>query len=286
MQALLKNIAIILLLICSVSVCVADEQRDQLLELHSYILWQRINEVRRNPVQYLAEHGISREQAENDMGISAEVLDAGLPPLAWSAQLHISAAAHGQDMVERLYYSKDSLEGEDPLMRAQAAGYQATAAGESLGIIAFSNYVEISEAVEYVLENLLRDELDPTNHSDNNIFSVDYTEVGFAFLAENLDLVPGLNYVYLAVLDFAQPLDACGFVVASAVENSEVSLYSFADASVVRLSPLSPLLPSVYQLPFPSGGGMIISRQSDQTLQAWRFVADQSSLVNSFIDLN
>ena len=283
MSTLLKYTSMLLLLLCSVPLHAADEQRDQVLKTYGYVLWQRINEVRHNPALYLAEHGITRQQAENDLGISDEVLNDGLPPVAWNGELYCAAYDHGDDMLGRLYYSKVSPEGWDPQMRVDGSGYQAVAVGESLGIIAFSNYVEIDQAVEYLLNNMLRDELNATGASEINIFSAEYTEVGISFFAESLELGTELNYVYLAVLDFASPEQDRGFVVAQTAADCTVSLYSFADAT---LTTLSPLLPGNYQLPLPSHGGIIIARHSDQTLQGWRFVADQSVQDNFFMDLN
>jgi len=280
---LFKNIlTLLILLLCIVPYATADDQREQVLELNSYILWQQINRVRHSPAAYLERLGITRLQAETALGDNAWILDGGLSPVAWNDTLHSVAQLHGDDMLSNFYYSKIALDGWTPAMRIEASGYDAVSVGESLGIIAFSNYIEIEQAVEYLLDNILRDELSGNYANEINIFSPDLTEVGIAIFAEMLELVDGQSYVYLAVIDFASPVQPRNYVIANTDNDNIVSFYSFEDSTLTALVPLAL---GGYQLPISAHGGVIVARKQDQELVAWRFVPVLPVEKNSFFDL-
>lgn len=183
----------------------AQLEKQQLLQQYSYLLWQRINEVRNNPLSCLAELDITVAQAETALGDNGWIITEGLPPLAWNDQLADAASLHGEDMVERFYYSSTSPEGLGPHDRITAMDYPLDQAGETLAALAFNNYFDIAEAVDILLQNLLRDELTPGSGVPLNIFSSSYSEIGIAFKAENIEQFVGNEYVYLLVIDVAQP---------------------------------------------------------------------------------
>lgn len=234
LQALLP--ILLLLIVCSLaqpaqantiepdsSLTVAELEKQQLLQFHSYQLWQRINEVRSNPVAELNALGIDIDQAAIALGDEAWILDQGLPPLAWNAQLGNAAELHGQDMVSRFYYSSTTPEGLSPQQRIEAQGYMVAQVDETLAVLAFPNYMDIAQAVEILLQNMLRDELTVDSGVERNIFSVTYSAVGVALKAEMLEQLVGQNYVYLLVVDVAEPLTPQHWLVGSASAQAQIA---------------------------------------------------------------
>lgn len=185
---------------------VADTDRQHALSEQKYLFWQQINEARRNPSTVLERLGVSEEQARAALGEDASAIDNGFPPLAWNDLLAQSASEHGNDMVNQVFYSHYSPDGSGPADRIAATGYQAVAEDETMGVLAFSSYMEFERAVALLLDNMLRDELSGFEGVSRNIFSSELTEVGISFFAETLPVLADTPYVYLLVLDFAKPI--------------------------------------------------------------------------------
>jgi hypothetical protein len=78
--------------------------------------------------------------------------------------------------------------------------------GESLGMLAFYNFIEPADAVELIFENMFRDELDPERTERRNILAGDLEEAGIAIGAGTLNLSGSLYNVYVATCDFGAPL--------------------------------------------------------------------------------
>lgn len=259
-------LALLFALILAAPLCAAapDEQREELLQLQAYLLWQRINEVRRAPASYLDKLGISREQARVSLGQQAWVLDQGLPPLAWSDQLSDSAWNHGRDMFDRFYYGKVTPEGMTVAERIPQTGYLAAAQAESLGGIVFSSYVKVQDAVGYLLENLLRDELTGSAAGEINILSPRYTELGIGFFAEDIPFVFGEDYIYLAVFDFARPQEMRNFLILRTDVDDRPAVFPMVTSNKGDLGGLSLQLFSgeLSQVAYPLSGGFAATRNS------------------------
>lgn len=183
------------------------------LRAQAYLLWQQINEARRNPRQAMARLGVSEQTAVAALGSDAWLLDQGLPPLAWNAQLQSAAQNHGRDMVGRLYYSHVSPSGAAPSTRIAATGYEAVATDETLAALVFELYLDANVALAALFDNMLLDELTGVAGVSRNIFSTTLTEVGIGFLAESVALLDGKPYVYLVVADFGAPVETRYFAV-------------------------------------------------------------------------
>jgi hypothetical protein len=172
----------------------------------SMYLWRLINEARVYPLRTIESLGIDEEAARQALGEDAWMLDQGLPPVAWNDSLYQAAAGHNQDMVEQLYYCSTGLDGSSVADRVAAREYEAVAAGELLGVMAFDAVIAPLEAARLLFENWLEDELNPANTSVRRIFSRDFSEAGFSFNAAVLDLGEDLPHnVYVAVVDFGRP---------------------------------------------------------------------------------
>jgi len=183
------------------------------MTVQAYLLWQRINEARRNPRQAMARLGISEQTAVAALAGEAWLLDQGLPPLAMNDQLQAAAMGHGHDMVSQLYYSHVSPAGATSSARIAAAGYDAAGSGETLAALVFDNYLDTDTALAALFDNMLRDELSGIAGVGRNIFSTSLTEVGIGFLAESVALLDGKPYVYLIVANFAAPVETRYYAV-------------------------------------------------------------------------
>lgn len=243
---------------------IAELEKQQLLQLYSYKLWQRINEVRSNPIEQLSALGINIDQAALALGATDEwLLDTGLPPLAWNDQLANAAQLHGQDMVDHLYYDQINLEGQDPQQRIEAQGYAVQQADETLALLAFPNYMAMDQAVEILLQNMLRDELTVGTGVARNIFSTTYSTVGIAFKAEILEQLVGQNYVYLLVVDVAEPLEAQQWLVGVAALQTQIA---FRDYFTGFWSALAIMPGGGFQQPLGEAGGELYAFDADGVL--------------------
>lgn len=259
-------------------VVAVDAARQELLAQQGFLAWQRINEARLNPRAALRRLGISKTQAREVLGDDAWIVDRGLPPLAWNAQLYAVVTAHGRDMFERLYYSHTTPEGLGPAQRIAAAGYQAVRADETLGALVFDSYVDVAMAVDFMVDTMLRDELTGTPGVKRNIFSPQLTEVGISFFAESLPLIEGNPYVYLFALDFAAPLTPVSYLVGvyDASTGERPMMMPFATG----LWDFLPVLhPGYFQLPYPeAGAALVLVDEAQRTFSSQVFVNDMDEL--------
>jgi hypothetical protein len=183
------------------------------VEVRAYQVWMLINQARMNPGAVLERLGIDRETAAAVLGDDAWVLDQGLAPLGWNDLLRAAANGHGRDMIDNLYYAHVSPEGVTSAVRIAAQGYEAGAENETLAALLFTNPFPVDEAVEALVDNMLRDELTGAGGQARAIFSPLYTETGVTFHAESLPLLAGQPYVYLLVVNYAQPLEKRSYMM-------------------------------------------------------------------------
>lgn len=235
------TLLVFLLLCVSVQAATQGEdasQSDQ-LAVQQYLYWQEINQARMNPYALLDRLGVTREQAHAALGKDAWVLYFGAPPLAWNDLLVQTAAAHGRDMIGRLYYGYNTPEGETPRDRVALAGYDPQAVNETLGLIGLGSYVEYERAVRVMIDNLLRDELTVASGAKKVLLSPDVTELGISFFAETLDAVEGQPDIYLLVTDAAKPKQPRNWIVGQVDAGDEVLLRNL-DAGLWENVPVLP----------------------------------------------
>lgn len=172
----------------------------------SLYLWRLVNDARIHPLRVLDAQGIDEALARQALGADADLLDTGLPPLAWNDDLARAAGGHNQEMVATPYYSSIGLDGSSPAERMAACGYEALQADELLGAMAFAVYLEPAEAARLIFASWLRDELTPGQVVRRHIFNRDFTEVGYSFKDIVLDLGGDIPpNIYVVVADFARP---------------------------------------------------------------------------------
>jgi hypothetical protein len=176
-----------------------------------------INEARVKPLLVIERLGLDEEKARLALGEDEWILDRGLPPVALNGILLESASKHGQDMIENLYYSSVSLDGRTVEDRVAEVGYEAANTGESLSLLAFQKkFIDPMKAAELMFENLVSAELNPESTLPKNIFGNNFSELGIAFTPATLDLGERLPFfVYLVVMDFAEPLEFKSYLIGS-----------------------------------------------------------------------
>lgn len=190
--------AVVFFLVFSVS----SSQAQDIPSQHEQDLLQLINEARENPLAVASSLGMDADQILRDLPDLKDILIYGLPPLSFNENLYAAAGAHTRDMFENGYYSHTSLDGRTYDDRIVESGYDPTATGESLGMLAFFNLIQPAEAVALIFENVFRDELDPARTERRNILASDLEEAGIALGAGTLVLSGSVCNVYLVTCDF------------------------------------------------------------------------------------
>ena len=270
------------LLFCFPAVAEEPGERQELLRRQAYLFWQRINEARRDPRAVLERLAIPEEQAREVLGEDSWLLDTGLRPLAWDGSLSAAAAAHGRDMVTRLYYSHLSPEGLGPRERMHAQGYLAIHAEETLGMLTFVNPVSLEESLDVMVDYMLRDELTGTPGVARNIFSPRLTEMGLSFFAESVEELAGQPYLYLVVADFAAPISPRGFIIGRVDADHQPArrLFSNGEEAII------PLLPGEnFQILYPPGGADVAAVDEQWLIVKIKTVYDMDNYLNHYVDL-
>ena len=237
---------------------VAPAQAD--LHAQGFLLWQRLNEARANPRAVLARLGLPEEQVRAVLGEEAWLLDAGLPPLAWSEALHASALGRGYRLQANF---AEPLVVPDPRTlkeRLAASGCAAERAG-SAELYRLSNRrletaAERAAELALLLDRQLRDEL--TGQGRRRIFSPLFSEVGLSALQISAALhpeaaEPGSLWpdIYQVVVDFAQPLAPRPQAVARVASGMGLLIEAHADGSFLEKEELAP---GLFQFALPEGG--------------------------------
>lgn len=169
-------------------------------------LLRLINEARANPMQAIARLGLDPEQVVRDLPQMEQILRGGLPALSWNAALSGAARSHTREMFALNYYSSLSPDGRTAEDRIAASGYPAAAAGESLGMIFFANFIKPLDAAALIFAHLFRGELDPAAAAPRRILNPELQDAGLGLGGGSLVLGGQRWNVYLATLDFGAAL--------------------------------------------------------------------------------
>lgn len=204
MKQITRTISILILLTASLfggaagMVC-ADEV---LPSTHEEALLALINEARQSPLTFAASLGMDPEKILKDLPELETILKQGLPAVMLNGNLYATARAHTKDMFAKSYYSHDSPDGQGYDARIRKGGYPAVATGESLGMLAFANFIDPDEAVKRLFEYMFTDEMDPSRSEKRNILDPLLKEAGISIETGVLTL-GGIPWnVYLATCDF------------------------------------------------------------------------------------
>jgi len=169
-------------------------------------LLELINEARRDPLGMADSLGIDRETVLRDLPELNVILTEGLAPLGFNGRLYEAAYGHTEEMISNSYYSHNSLDGRTYGERIRKAGYLAAVCGESLGMVAFQNFMDPDEAVMAIFESIFLAELDPETTEERNILNPEITEAGIALGSGSFTAGGSTLNVYLSTLDFGKPV--------------------------------------------------------------------------------
>ncbi|MHB8910682.1 MAG: CAP domain-containing protein [Syntrophales bacterium] len=161
-----------------------------------------INQARQNPLGVAASMGMDPEKILQDLPGLEKILRDGLPPVVLNGNLYEAARAHTQDMFANNFYSHLSPDGRGYDARIKDAGYPAAVTGESLGMLAFANFIDPKDAARFLFEYMFWDELDPLRKEKRNILDPWLKEVGVSVDTGVLSLGGVQWNVYLATSDF------------------------------------------------------------------------------------
>lgn len=163
-----------------------------------------INTARANPLAAAEALGFGREQILNRFPDMAAELETGLQPLQWNPDLYQAAIRHTEDMLAYQYYSHESPDGSGFKERIGAQGYPSDTLDESLGMIAFSNFISAEYATRLVFENMLRDELQSESSEELKILSPAMEDAGVGIGNGTWEMGGRFFNIYLATCDFGR----------------------------------------------------------------------------------
>ncbi len=165
------------------------------------LMLELINAARQDPLAMAERVGWPRDQVLANFPDKHQLLLSGLPLLRSNCLLHASAAGHGRDMLQQVYYSYVSPDGRNPSDRMREQGYAVHISGESLGLISFGRYIDPLTVAAILFNNLYYDELNPAWQGERNILNPAFKDVGISIQAGIFHLGAPLN-VYVLTADF------------------------------------------------------------------------------------
>jgi len=171
---------------------------------------EALNRARLNPVAEAALLGIDLYEGVPSGAIS------GLPvqPVVLNAKLIQAARLHSQDMIDQDYFAHDSLNGQSPFDRMEAAGYQYSTAGENLAFIGSTGFLdEVTTVLEHH-DNLFIDKDYPDRGHRVNMLNEDFKEVG---IGVGFGDYKGYSYSYMLTCDFGTALQFSGSFILGVV---------------------------------------------------------------------
>ncbi|PID73464.1 MAG: hypothetical protein CSB33_03590 [Desulfobacterales bacterium] len=202
-ERLLKTyMAVLLVLAFAVPAASADDS--ELIRLET-LLMEQINQCRANPLETAESIGFSGERLLADLPELREILTDGLPPLTLDSRLRDAARSHAAG--ELAVINADSPPADEAGVslneRLEEYGYFPQASGESVGMLAFANFISPELAVSHIFERMLREELSPEPAARRNILAADVSDIGIGFVAGAVNILDGQYNAYLASCFFA-----------------------------------------------------------------------------------
>jgi len=125
----------------------------------------------------------------------------GLPGFTLNEELNSAARLHVLDMIHGIYYSHVDLSGGYPQDRMRDAGYEPFFWDESMGALAFNNWISIRQAAEIIVEYLVQDALNG-GAEGAPLLNPRLKEIGFYVTGAQIYLFESWQNVYAMVLDY------------------------------------------------------------------------------------
>jgi len=207
-EAMKTNILhILLIFVLAFVLCKGASAQEGDLSMHEVALLDLINEARENPLSMASFMGMNPEKILQDLPELKDILTQGLSSLTFNKSLYQAASSHTADMISKGYYSHASLDGKTYSDRIASTGYLALETGESLGLLGFSNFIDPSESVRAVFEEMFRSELDPSNSGQRNILNPQLAQIGISLGTGTLNVGADIFNVYMVTCDFASSVE-------------------------------------------------------------------------------
>ncbi len=165
-------------------------------------LLEMINDARKEPLATAASLGFDPSKILEDFPEMKDVLIAGMPALQFNSLLYEAACEHNQDMIDRDYYSSVNPDGKNVDQRFADKGYVSEYSGETLGMLAFANFLPASGATRVFFESMFKDELNPENDYQKNILNENMGDAAVSIKASSKILNGTKFNTYTAVCDF------------------------------------------------------------------------------------
>ena len=185
----------------------AAREIQTLLDPNEAALFELINAARKSPLDMAEFLGMDPNQLLKDFPEMADILISGLPELSQNVRLVKTATEHTADMLKNGYYSYDSIDGRSVDQRMTDAGYIPAEFGESLGMIAFNNFLNSQKAVLQIFKNIYQNELDSAFEGQRNILNPNVTDVGVSFQGGVFTFGRFTVNSYFVTCDFARPVE-------------------------------------------------------------------------------
>jgi len=148
------------------------------MDADSAALFNLINSARENPLAMAESLGLKRDQILAELPDLKDILETGLPPLVLNDHLCQTAVEHTRDMLANNYYAYESMDGRTLDDRMNAGGYVASQSGESLGMMAFGNFMSSDKAVFQMFAKMFKDELSPSFEGERRILNPAFRDLG------------------------------------------------------------------------------------------------------------
>ncbi len=203
-------IGLTVLVLCVTPLFAEDDGEEGIdpIQLAEAEILARVNLARSDPWAEAERLGLDTVQLRAEV-VPEEVAaqwDQGLWPLAPNALLTEVARLHGEDMLQRGYFSHITPEGLTPEDRVIGAGYDANVVREELGALAFISYLGPGEAAQMLMDALLWDSLiQCVTEEGPTLLNERVVEVGISLLGGELTIGGEQVHAYLLCVLLVRP---------------------------------------------------------------------------------
>ncbi|HDL07123.1 MAG TPA: CAP domain-containing protein [Desulfobacteraceae bacterium] len=163
------------LVTCDFALSAAEELEFELISL--------INQIRQDPLAAAVSIGINTDRIISESNELGNILTNGLPPLSFNDRLYASARGHADDMLEKNYFSYESLDGRSIEDRIIEKGYDPLVSGEIIGSVLTVSGLDPFDIGKLIIFNHFRNELDLSNDYPSVILNPEFKEIGLAFIS-------------------------------------------------------------------------------------------------------
>lgn len=151
-----------------------------------------INTIRQDPLSYAESLGFNRGDLLNNFPWMADELRHGFGGCRINVDLNNRAA-----------YLTTTSKTVAQIQNEVGVQYDYALFQEASGVVSFYNYMSVKNAYRVVLENLLRQELDPVNYGQRYLLNSRFNSVGAAAKGEKISDPNGNPYAYIVSICFA-----------------------------------------------------------------------------------